>query len=285
MLSLIEEERISVHVEREWILESIDSCKLCLIGKLVSRKPVNKEAMHNVLFMIWKLQGQLQVTEVGERLFMFAFDDECEKDMGETRYYCGYTEHLLDFSYVRKRLDHHESECEIALRMKKSPGDCKKDYGLCLNASYSISSGFSCHSKSTSWPSTYSRFSQSRSYKKDDTVEPSSMLSQLTEPLQPILYKSKSVNSSTEHVGGLKTIGETVIQFEQLPTDITDTANSFEPVLLNEDMAITQACKELSRPSHNQPIFVGGDKCRKGTPSLTHNTPKKWAISDNLCAS
>ena len=44
------------------------------------RKAVNMEAMKNVFMKIWKIRSGLSVREVGERLFLFQFEDSLEKD-------------------------------------------------------------------------------------------------------------------------------------------------------------------------------------------------------------
>ena len=44
------------------------------------RKTVNVEAMKNVFIKIWKLTRGLSVREVGDRLYLFYFDDLLEKD-------------------------------------------------------------------------------------------------------------------------------------------------------------------------------------------------------------
>ena len=54
--------------------------KDCLLGKVLSNKSINIEAMRNVFIKIWRLKYDVTVHEVGERLFIFHFKDQTEKD-------------------------------------------------------------------------------------------------------------------------------------------------------------------------------------------------------------
>ena len=43
-------------------------------------KRVNVEAMNNVLSIVWKITFGMAIKEVGERLFVFQFEDNIEKE-------------------------------------------------------------------------------------------------------------------------------------------------------------------------------------------------------------
>ncbi|XVF14074.1 hypothetical protein REPUB_Repub09cG0025500 [Reevesia pubescens] len=47
-------------------------------------------------------------------------------------------ERLPDFCYVCGRLNHHETECDVAFQMKKCGGMVIRDYGPWLNADYKV---------------------------------------------------------------------------------------------------------------------------------------------------
>ncbi|OMP10859.1 hypothetical protein COLO4_04212 [Corchorus olitorius] len=78
--SLTEEEESDVVVDPKLIANTLDEGKACLIGKLLSRRAVNIEVMRNILHWVWKLSGGLQIQAVGDKLFIFQFEKEIEKD-------------------------------------------------------------------------------------------------------------------------------------------------------------------------------------------------------------
>ena len=54
--------------------------KNCLIGKLVLNKRANVEVMKNVLCNVWKVTARMTIKEVGDRLYVFHFEDNLEKE-------------------------------------------------------------------------------------------------------------------------------------------------------------------------------------------------------------
>ncbi|XVF20671.1 hypothetical protein REPUB_Repub12eG0021900 [Reevesia pubescens] len=78
--SLKDEEEQAVIIEQEWVEETLEMGKSCLLGKLLSRRNTNLEAMKAVFSKLWRTQSGLQIKEVGEKLFLFKFKDEVEKD-------------------------------------------------------------------------------------------------------------------------------------------------------------------------------------------------------------
>ncbi|OMP03234.1 hypothetical protein COLO4_10561 [Corchorus olitorius] len=78
--NLTKEETMEMAVNHTMVAESLAEGKLCLIGKLLSRRAVNIDVMRNVLHMVWKLSGGLQVREIGEKLYIFQFESEVEKE-------------------------------------------------------------------------------------------------------------------------------------------------------------------------------------------------------------
>ena len=79
-LSLSEEEKREVVIEKSSVEETSKGRKNCLIGKLLSKRMVNIEAMRNVLYKVWKLEAGLVIKEVGDRIYVFQFEAEHEKD-------------------------------------------------------------------------------------------------------------------------------------------------------------------------------------------------------------
>ncbi|OMO64558.1 hypothetical protein CCACVL1_21676 [Corchorus capsularis] len=78
--TLTEEEKCDVVVDPKLIAETLDEGKACLIGKLLSRQAVNIEVMRNILHWVWMLTGGLQIQVVGDKLVVFQFEKEIEKD-------------------------------------------------------------------------------------------------------------------------------------------------------------------------------------------------------------
>ena len=67
-------------VEKEWVGDASAVENKCLLSKLLLRRAVNIEAMRNVFLKIWRLKLEMTIREVGERRFLFYFDNETEKD-------------------------------------------------------------------------------------------------------------------------------------------------------------------------------------------------------------
>ncbi|XWS66311.1 hypothetical protein CRYUN_Cryun05aG0188800 [Craigia yunnanensis] len=80
-LTLIEDERTEVLVEKEWIDDPSEVSKNCLLGKILMRKPVNLEVMKTVFMKLWNMSSGLQIKEVGERHFVFQFSDGLAKNV------------------------------------------------------------------------------------------------------------------------------------------------------------------------------------------------------------
>ena len=73
-LTVEEEETIEISDEGRQV--EIESCKLSLIGKLLTCKPFNKRAAKNTLKKAWGLENEVQIVEVGANLFQFKFNTE-----------------------------------------------------------------------------------------------------------------------------------------------------------------------------------------------------------------
>ncbi|XWS13478.1 hypothetical protein CRYUN_Cryun36dG0040400 [Craigia yunnanensis] len=79
-LSLTEEEQLDVIIEKEWIEDSSSIGKNCLVGKLMMNKMENVEAMKNVFLKIWRIKNGVTIYKMGERLYLFHFEYQFEKD-------------------------------------------------------------------------------------------------------------------------------------------------------------------------------------------------------------
>ncbi|XVE83297.1 hypothetical protein DITRI_Ditri16bG0077400 [Diplodiscus trichospermus] len=78
-LSLIEDKREDVVIEKDWVLEILYAGKNYLLRKLKIRRNVNLKAMRNALNKIWKLSRRLVIREVRDQLFIFQIEKPKEK--------------------------------------------------------------------------------------------------------------------------------------------------------------------------------------------------------------
>ncbi|XVE96179.1 hypothetical protein REPUB_Repub02eG0199500 [Reevesia pubescens] len=82
-LTLTNEENVDLCVEKSWVEDTLKESKNCLVGKILSRKVVNLEEMKYVLTKVWKLKSDLLLREIGEKIFIFQF----ENLLGKNRIY------------------------------------------------------------------------------------------------------------------------------------------------------------------------------------------------------
>ena len=65
----------------DWVSDMISEGKKCLIGKALTRKMVKLQAMKIVFSRIWMIKGSFRIREVGEKSFLFQFDDWIDNEM------------------------------------------------------------------------------------------------------------------------------------------------------------------------------------------------------------
>lgn len=56
-----------------WTLGSQKAAGICLLSKTITKKPTNLKAMKSVLCRVWQLYEDMDIQEVGERLWLFHF--------------------------------------------------------------------------------------------------------------------------------------------------------------------------------------------------------------------
>ncbi|XVF24670.1 hypothetical protein REPUB_Repub13aG0147300 [Reevesia pubescens] len=79
-LSLTENEKVEVVLGEDSFEDSLLAGHFCLIGKAFTHKVVNLEAMRTVFQKVWKVRSGLQVSEVGDKIFAFIFEDIKKKN-------------------------------------------------------------------------------------------------------------------------------------------------------------------------------------------------------------
>ncbi|XVF61181.1 hypothetical protein PTKIN_Ptkin08bG0109400 [Pterospermum kingtungense] len=75
----IEEEDNVVFVDEGCLDDVVVDGSLCLVGKMMSRKPFSLEAIRNSFMRAWQLSHDLVIKEAGDRLFLFRFSTSAEK--------------------------------------------------------------------------------------------------------------------------------------------------------------------------------------------------------------
>ncbi|XWS60699.1 hypothetical protein CRYUN_Cryun07bG0058000 [Craigia yunnanensis] len=80
-LSLTEKKLTEVCIEQDWLEEAKEVGKNCLIGKLLLNKRVNIETMKNVFYNVWKISLRMVVREMGNRIFVFQFQESKDKEI------------------------------------------------------------------------------------------------------------------------------------------------------------------------------------------------------------
>lgn len=72
-LVLTEEEQANIEVSPAIQQGETKRSKFCLIGKVITERPVNVEAMKSTLKLIWRPARGMVVTEISLNLFIFQF--------------------------------------------------------------------------------------------------------------------------------------------------------------------------------------------------------------------
>ncbi|XVF81377.1 hypothetical protein PTKIN_Ptkin15bG0150000 [Pterospermum kingtungense] len=80
-----DDEGDDVLMREEWVQDGRSLKKQSLLGKLLFRKPYSLEAMRTTFIKVWQISNDLDIKEVGERLFLFQFGSWIEKAKVLTR--------------------------------------------------------------------------------------------------------------------------------------------------------------------------------------------------------
>ena len=102
-------EQSEIIVKGNWLDEAKEARKHCLIGIIVLKKRINVKAIKNVMSTIWKLSARMSIKEVGEKVFIFHFEDVGEKKVVLLRQPWSFNKSLL----VLENYDDHTNLKEI----------------------------------------------------------------------------------------------------------------------------------------------------------------------------
>ena len=78
-LKVTEEEEVSVNLGEECTRAANERGKNCLVMKVLSRRSIMLEAIRKNIRMLWKPNKSLQLSVIGEELFLAEFKDERDK--------------------------------------------------------------------------------------------------------------------------------------------------------------------------------------------------------------
>ena len=78
-LKVTEEEEVSVTLGDECTRAANERGKNCLVMKVLSRRSIMLEALRKNIRMLWKPNKSLQLSMIGEELFLAEFEDERDK--------------------------------------------------------------------------------------------------------------------------------------------------------------------------------------------------------------
>ncbi|KAL5825747.1 hypothetical protein ACOSQ3_021810 [Xanthoceras sorbifolium] len=80
-LSLSEEDGPILDIAGDVQADGIRSVEHCLVGKILSRRKVNREAFRGTIEQIWGTVGRLEIEMVGDNVFVFHFQSLEDKAM------------------------------------------------------------------------------------------------------------------------------------------------------------------------------------------------------------
>ena len=75
-LSLADEDEAVLEISEEATLEGVKEVDLCLVGKVLTSKKVNREAFKGLIEQIWSPFGHIEVELVADNIFMFHFNNQ-----------------------------------------------------------------------------------------------------------------------------------------------------------------------------------------------------------------
>ncbi|OMO96545.1 hypothetical protein CCACVL1_04904 [Corchorus capsularis] len=154
-LSLQEADRPKVIISKDLIEEGDSGAVFfSLIGKLLTKRKANLEGMRTTLFNAWKLEMGLIVKELGDKLYMFQFEDDAERDrvlvtqswhfnriLLVLKEYDGVERPEEVWAAVEELLgpvleidDQHENDCLVATEMRLRQGFVTKRYTTRIKA-------------------------------------------------------------------------------------------------------------------------------------------------------
>ncbi|KAK2658112.1 hypothetical protein Ddye_011164 [Dipteronia dyeriana] len=79
-LSITDEDGSILELSEEAQRDRVEDVNHCLVGKVLSRKKVNREAFKVLIEQLWSPFGNVETELVGENTFMFYFNNQLDRD-------------------------------------------------------------------------------------------------------------------------------------------------------------------------------------------------------------
>ena len=78
--SLADKDEAVLEISKEATLNGAKDVDLCLVGKVLMGKKVNREAFKGFIEQIWSTFGQVEVELVADNIFMFYFNNQEDRN-------------------------------------------------------------------------------------------------------------------------------------------------------------------------------------------------------------
>ncbi|KAK3211770.1 hypothetical protein Dsin_016476 [Dipteronia sinensis] len=79
-LSLAEQDGAILEILEEAQLEGVEDVDRCLVGRVLARKKVNREAFKSLIDQLWSPFGSVEIELIGDNTFMFYFVNKGERN-------------------------------------------------------------------------------------------------------------------------------------------------------------------------------------------------------------
>ncbi|XVF88864.1 hypothetical protein PTKIN_Ptkin19aG0084800 [Pterospermum kingtungense] len=113
-----------VFIDEDTVDEGKMFDRLCLVGKLILRKPYSIEAMRWAFIKAWQVSQNLEVQEIGDRIFLFRFQSQFERAKVFLRQPWFFNKALLvmaDFNGLEQLEDHQSERCPFWVQLHGVP--------------------------------------------------------------------------------------------------------------------------------------------------------------------
>jgi len=96
----MEEESLGVSVDAEELDPLMVKGKVCAVGKILADRVIPKDSYKGPLSRVWRQEGNISFSSLGENLFIVEFDNEWDKARvleGRPWLFDGYLVSIVDF--------------------------------------------------------------------------------------------------------------------------------------------------------------------------------------------
>ncbi|KAL5807728.1 hypothetical protein ACOSQ3_028419 [Xanthoceras sorbifolium] len=135
-LSLSEEDGPVLDIAGDVQADGIRSVEHCLVGKILSRRKVNREAFRGTIEQIWGTVGRIEIEMVGNNVFVFHFQSLEDKVMNFETLITALIkyERLPDFCYGCGYIGHSVRECHNSEVRKSIMEGVEPKFGVAISS-------------------------------------------------------------------------------------------------------------------------------------------------------